>query len=111
MPARAIFAIPLNCWYQHFNGSGQEVVRYVAVTNAPSGINLYDDIDFVFNHRHDFKSRFSGEDDYYSARAEQVAFLLQPNLVAAAVTLPMITAKERGAGGGHIRFNMARGSI
>jgi mannose-6-phosphate isomerase-like protein (cupin superfamily) len=34
--AGAIFAIPLNCWYQHFNGSGQEPVRYVAVTNAPS---------------------------------------------------------------------------
>src|SRR5262249_22012406 len=50
--AGAIFAIPLNCWYQHFNGSGQESVRYVAVTNAPSVINLYDDVDFVFNHPH-----------------------------------------------------------
>jgi oxalate decarboxylase/phosphoglucose isomerase-like protein (cupin superfamily) len=109
--AGAIFAIPLNCWYQHFNGSGQEVVRYVAVTNAPSVINLYDDIDFVFNHRHDFKSRFSGEADYYSAKGEQVGFLLQTNFVADAVNLPLITAKERGAGGGHIRFNMARGSI
>src|SRR5262249_36913917 len=34
--AGAIFAIPLNCWYQHFNGSGRESLRYVAVTNAPS---------------------------------------------------------------------------
>ena len=109
--AGAIFAIPLNCWYQHFNGSGQEVVRYVAVTNAPSVINLYDDIDFVFNHRHDFKNRFSGEADYFSAKGEQVGFLLQTNFVADAVNLPLITAKERGAGGGHIRFNMARGSI
>jgi hypothetical protein len=109
--AGAIFAIPLNCWYQHFNGSGQESVRYVAVTNAPSVINLYDDLDFVFNHRHDFKRRFSGEPDYYSAKGEQVGFLLQTNFVADAVNLPLISAKERGAGGGHIRFNMARGSI
>ena len=28
--AGSIFAIPLNCWYQHFNGSGQDVVRFVA---------------------------------------------------------------------------------
>ena len=28
-----------------------------------------------------------------------------------AVNLPLISAKERGAGGGHIRFNMAKGSM
>src|SRR5919204_1338194 len=109
--AGAIFAIPLNCWYRHFNGSGQESVRYVAVTNAPSVINLFDDLDFVFDHRFDFKNRFSGEADYYSAKGEQTGFLLHTNFVADAVNLPLITAKERGAGGGHIRFNMAKGSM
>src|ERR671927_634426 len=47
--AGSIFAVPLNCWYQHFNGSGQDVVRFVAVTNFPSVLNLYDDENFVFN--------------------------------------------------------------
>jgi oxalate decarboxylase/phosphoglucose isomerase-like protein (cupin superfamily) len=109
--AGAIFAIPLNCWYQHFNGSGQEPVRYVAVTNAPAVINLYEEIEFVFGHAHDFKNRFSGEADYFTAKGEQIGFLLQTNFVPDAVNLPLIAAKERGAGGGHIRFNMARGSI
>ncbi len=109
--AGALFAIPLNCWHQHFNGSGQSPARYVAVTNAPPVINLYEDIDFVFNTKHDFKERFAGEPDYFSAKGEQKGFLLQTNFVADAVNLPLITAKERGAGGGHIRFNMAKGSM
>ena len=84
--AGALFAIPLNTWHQHFNGSGREPARYVAVTNAPPVINLYEDIDFIFGTKHDFRGRFNGEPDYFSA-------------------------KERGAGGGHIRFNMAKGSM
>ena len=107
----SIFAIPLNCWYQHFNGSGQEVVRFVAVSNFPSVLNLYDDTNFVFNFDYDFTGRFSGEADYFTAKGEQNGFLLTTNFVADAINLPLITAKERGAGGGHIRFNMAKGSI
>jgi oxalate decarboxylase/phosphoglucose isomerase-like protein (cupin superfamily) len=107
----AIFAIPLNCWHQHFNGSGQEPARYVAVTFAPSVINMYDDLDFVFENGHDFKKRFSGEADYFAAKGEQKGFLLQTNFVPDAVNLPLIAAKERGAGGGHIRFHMARGAL
>jgi oxalate decarboxylase/phosphoglucose isomerase-like protein (cupin superfamily) len=106
----ALFAIPLNCHHQHFNGSGRDPARYVAVTNAPIIINQYEDPEFVFNCQHDFKERFSGEPDYFAAKGEQKGFLLQTNFVADAVNLPLITAKERGAGGGHIRFNMARGA-
>src|SRR6185295_801129 len=54
--AGAIFAIPLNCSYQHFNGSGQDVARYVAVTNFPSVLNLYGEADFVFNTAYDFEN-------------------------------------------------------
>ena len=31
--------------------------------------------------------------------------------MADAVNIPLVNAKERGAGGGHIRFNMAKGSM
>jgi oxalate decarboxylase/phosphoglucose isomerase-like protein (cupin superfamily) len=109
--AGALFAIPLNCWHQHFNGAGREPARFVAVTNAPPVINLYEDVEFVFNCRHDFKHRFSGEPDYFSPKGEQKGLLLETNFVADAVSLPLISAKERGAGGGHIRFNMAKGSM
>jgi oxalate decarboxylase/phosphoglucose isomerase-like protein (cupin superfamily) len=109
--AGALFAIPLNAWHQHFNGSGREPARFVSVTNAPVVINLYEDLDFVFNTKYDFKGRFSGEPDYFANKGEQKGLLLQTNFVADAVNLPLIAAKERGAGGGHIRFNMAKSSL
>ena len=109
--AGALFAIPVNAWHQHFNGSGEAPARYVAVTNGPVVINLYDDIGFVFNTRRDFPGRFAGEPDYFAPKDEQKGFLLATNFVADAVNLALITAKERGAGGGHIRFNMAKSSL
>jgi oxalate decarboxylase/phosphoglucose isomerase-like protein (cupin superfamily) len=109
--AGAIFAIPLNTHHQHFNGSGKDAARFVSVTNAPAIINAFGDLDFVFNSSHDFKDRFSGEPDYFANKGEQKGLLLDTNFVADAVNLPLIAAKERGAGGGHIRFNMAKGSM
>ena len=72
---------------------------------------MYHYLDFLFVNSHDFKKRFSGEPDYFSTKGEQSGFLLQTNFVPDAVNLPLIAAKERGAGGGHIRFNMARGAL
>ena len=109
--AGAIFAIPLNTWHQHFNGSGKDAARFVSVTNGPVIINAFGDTDFVFNTGYDFKNRFAGESDYFANKGEQKGLLLDTNFVADAINLPLISAKERGAGGGHIRFSMARGSM
>jgi mannose-6-phosphate isomerase-like protein (cupin superfamily) len=107
----SIFAVPMNCWHQHFNGSGEAPARYVAVTYLPQVINLFGEPDFVFNNAHDFKTRFNGEPDYFSTKGEQKGFLLTTNFVADAVNIPLITAASRGGGGGHLRFNMARGAL
>ncbi len=109
--AGAIFAIPLNAWHQHFNGSGKTPARFVSVTNGPPIINAFGDIEFVFNCDHDFRNRFAGESDYFANKGEQKGLLLDTNFVADAINLPLISAKERGAGGGHIRFSMAKGSM
>jgi oxalate decarboxylase/phosphoglucose isomerase-like protein (cupin superfamily) len=107
----SMFAIPLNCWHQHFNGQGKETARFVSVTNGPVVVNLYEDLNFVFNTAHDFRGRFNGEPDYFANKGEQKGLLLETNFVADSINLPLIAAKERGAGGGHIRFNMAKGSM
>lgn len=107
----SLFAIPLNTWHQHFNGSGSTPVRFVASTNAPPIINLNDDVEFVFNTPHDFTEKFSGESDYFVNKDKVEGLLLKTNFVADTVQLELVAAKERGAGGGHIRFSMARGSM
>jgi oxalate decarboxylase/phosphoglucose isomerase-like protein (cupin superfamily) len=109
--AGAIFAIPLNTTHQHFNGSGSDAARFVAVTNGPPIINAFGDTDFVFGTAYDFKNRFAGESNYFANGGEQKGLLLDTNFVADAINLPLISAKERGAGGGHIRFSMAKGSM
>ena len=109
--AGSLFAIPLNAHHQHFNGSGQRAARFVASTNLPPVLNLYDDVDFVFGTARDFPGRFAGEPDYFAPKGEQKGLLLDTNFVADAVNLALIEAKERGAGGGHIRFAMAKGSM
>ncbi len=48
----SLFAIPLNAWHQHFNGSGSAPARFVSSTNLPPVINLYDEPEFVFNTSH-----------------------------------------------------------
>lgn len=109
--AGSLFAVPINTMHRHFNGSGKEPARFVAVTNAPMVINLYDDPDFVFHTGYDFKRRFNGEPDYFTKQGEQKGLLLETNFIADAMNLPLLLTKERGAGGGHIRFNLAKGTM
>ena len=59
----ALFSPPLNAWYQHFNGQGDKPVRLLAMTNAPTVLNLYHNVEFVFNCDYRFDDRFAGEDE------------------------------------------------
>lgn len=107
----SIFAIPLNTWHQHFNSSGLEPARYLGVTNATVVINLFNEEEFIFNTEYEFTSRFNGEPDYFSNEGTLKEFHLDTNFVADTRSLKLVYAKERGAGGGHIRFNMAKGTM
>jgi len=109
--AGSMFAIPLNTWHQHGNLSGLDPAKFVSSTNLPPVLNLYDDVDFVFGTSRDFPHRFDGAQDYFAAKVERKGLLLDTNFVPDALALPLIPAKERGAGGGHVRFSMAKGSM
>ena len=66
---KAMFAIPLNCQYQIFNSVGSRPVRISCTNDAPITINLYHNLDFVFDNPCTFPERagqskhFEGEGD------------------------------------------------
>jgi quercetin dioxygenase-like cupin family protein len=59
-----LFAIPLNAWHQHIN-TGDQPVKYVAVTDAPLVFNIFGDEEFIYNSSFVFKDRYNGEKDYF----------------------------------------------
>jgi quercetin dioxygenase-like cupin family protein len=70
----SLFAIPLNAWHQHFNGSGTEPARFIAVTTAPIMMNLMRNDDFIFNNDAVFPERYNSEENYFSRKTRTEIF-------------------------------------
>ncbi len=107
----SLFAVPLNAWYQHFNGQGNVPVRYFAVTSAPFMINLFHNLDFIFGNEFSFTDRFSPEEeDYFSGKGQmwgESRKKMSVNFVPNTYEIQLYEWKERGAGGKHVNFDLA----
>ena len=104
----SLFSIPLNASYQNFNGSGTEPVRYMAVTNAPPMMRLYQDNDFIFNCDYAFTSRYQGDEDYFSGNGKlYTRRIWESNFIFNAPDMKLYGWKERGAGGINAMLEMA----
>ena len=78
--AGSLFSIPLNASYEHFNGSGHEPVRYIAFISAPFMMNIFHNLDFIFENNFAFRDRFDSDDeDYFTREGTRVG---NSNLVA-----------------------------
>ena len=110
--AGSLFSLPLNAWYQNFNGSGNEPVRYIAVTNAPPMMRLFGDNDFIFNCDFNFRGRYAGEEDYFSGKGKLFTRRIwESNFIANAIDMPLYGWKERGAGGVNAMLEMANNNM
>src|SRR5581483_8806595 len=67
----SLFAIPLNASYQHFNLSGTEPARYIALTTAPTMMNFVRDDGFIFDNPYRFKDRYDQEQDFFNATVKE----------------------------------------
>ncbi len=104
----SLFSIPLNCWYEHFNGSGAEPARYLSVTTAPPNMRLFNDNDFIFNCDYPFAGRYGGEDDFFSGNGKLYnRRIWASNFMPNAPDMALYAWNERGAGGINSMFEMA----
>ncbi len=97
--AGSLFVIPFNAWFQHFNGSGDQVARYIAFTSAPLMMNLINDPEFIFNCPYVFRNRFDGEPDYFKGAGSYYGKQIwDVNFIANIHDLSLKESEERGRG-------------
>ncbi|HWG03535.1 MAG TPA: hypothetical protein VG271_00850, partial [Beijerinckiaceae bacterium] len=117
---KALFAIPLNCEYQIFNGSGQESARLSCTSNAPLTINLYHNLDAVFDNPLHFPDRigkpnlFEGEGDHIEFhRGKNVAMLnvWETNFVPDLSDFKLYELDARGKASRNVYFLLANGTL
>ena len=108
----SLFTVPLNAWYQHFNGSGSEKVRYIATTNAPPMMRLFRDRDFMFNNDHMFRGRYSDDETYFSGNGKLFNHRIwETNFIPNAPDMALYGWKERGAGGINAMLHMGKNDM
>jgi oxalate decarboxylase/phosphoglucose isomerase-like protein (cupin superfamily) len=104
----ALFSPPLNAWYQHFNGQGDKPVRLLAMTNAPTVLNLYHNIDFVFNCDYRFTDRYAGDEDFFSGKAKIPGEgFHDTNFIRDVRSYELPERNDRGAGGRMLMIEMS----
>ena len=117
---KAMFAIPLNCEYQIFNSTGNESVRVSCTNDAPITLNLYHNVDFVFNNPFQFPERagqskhFDGEGDLsaYSHGTNPVKRnVWETNFVHDLTSFKLYELEARGKGSTNMSFILADGTM
>ena len=112
---RSLFALPLNCRYRHFNGSGRERARLASTTNLPIMLNLFHNPGFVFDNGFEFRDRegqeryFLGEGDFIPVRPGR--HMWETNFIPDLAAFELKTWEQRGAGSSNMKFILADGTM
>jgi uncharacterized RmlC-like cupin family protein len=107
----SLFSPPLNMWYQHYNASGSEPARLLAVTRQPKIFDLYRSPDFIYGCDYQFSERFGGEDTYFTDPGYRLKRLYwKTNFVPDVRTFQLEEYPERGPGF-NMKFSLAGNSM
>ena len=103
----AIFAIPLNSSYVHYNGARDEAVRLFAGTTCPRMINIFHNQEFIFRNPFNFRDRFHQGDDFLRFNKHITDRYWETNLVPDVNQFPLDDFPMKGRNVRHMRFTLA----
>jgi uncharacterized RmlC-like cupin family protein len=112
---KSLFALPLNCRYQHFNASGRERARLSSATSLPAMLNLFHNEAFVFDNAFEFLDRqgapgfFAGEGNFVPVRPGRNMW--ETNFIPDLSAFELKQWDQRGAGGSNMMFILAEGTM
>jgi quercetin dioxygenase-like cupin family protein len=109
----ALLAIPLNACHQEFNSSGYEPCRILFGTNMAHVINLYGNLDFVFNNPFVFRDRYTHSmQSFFSDKGQQWNLrLYETNFIPDIRKFALDPYPERGNRTSIMRLSMSNTSI
>jgi uncharacterized RmlC-like cupin family protein len=112
---KSLFALPLNCKYQHFNGSGTERARFAAVNYLPLMMNLFHNYEFIFDNPYRFPEREGGH-NYFAGEGEFIPIkpgrnMWETNFVPDLSAFELKAWEARGAGSSNMKFILADGTM
>lgn len=108
----SLFAVPLNAHHQFFNGQADSPARLYVVSSAPLIMNLYHNLEYVFNNPFLFIDRFDGRKDFYTAEGKELeGRAWDTNFVADVRTLPLLEWQARGGGGANRRIELSDSTL
>jgi hypothetical protein len=93
----SLLGIPLNAWHQEFNQSGSVPAKIFFGTNMPHVINLYNNLDFVFDCPFAFTDRYSFNiDKYFDYKKHWQLRMMETNFVPDIRNFNLDAYPERG---------------
>jgi mannose-6-phosphate isomerase-like protein (cupin superfamily) len=119
--AGSLFAVPLNTWSQHFNGSGADRARFYCVTTAPLMMNLFHNQDLIFECDFDFTDRFGEANDDFSGNGTTLRsnlhddrparWIWDTKFIADVTAIELKDREARGPGAKNIILEIADSSM
>ncbi len=108
----SVFSVPINAFHAHHNGSGQNRIRYVALTSAPPVIEAFRDPAFVFDNDHIFPERFDDKDPGFFEKPDEYLTdyyggILDTNFISDIRKVRLVPREARGTGNKNMYIHIA----